>query len=98
MIVIIPHNQYSRNAQSSNRITGHYSPESTVFPIDELHKGRKLGVSYKSLAKKVGIDKSKDEVLHKSYVPCCNRVQMVLFLMLINTTSQELPNTFVVLV
>ena len=38
--------------------------EKPIFTIDELHKSRKLGVSYKSLAKKLGIDKSKDEVLH----------------------------------
>ena len=33
MIIITPRNQYRRNAQSSNRITGHYSPESTVYHI-----------------------------------------------------------------
>ena len=32
MIIINTRNQYRRNAQSLNRITGHYSPESTVCP------------------------------------------------------------------
>jgi hypothetical protein len=39
-----------------------------IFSLDELHRNRKRGLSYKAIAKKVGIDTSKEEVLAVSKV------------------------------
>ena len=34
-----------------------------TFALDELHRNRKHGLSYKAIAKKIGIDTSKEDVL-----------------------------------
>ena len=39
-----------------------------TFSLDELHRNRKRGLSYKAIAKKVGIDTSKEDVLVVSKV------------------------------
>ena len=39
-----------------------------TFALDELHRNRKRGLSYKAIAKKIGIDTSKEDVLAVSRV------------------------------
>ena len=36
MIIITPRNWYRKNAQFSNRMTGHYSPESTISHLQGM--------------------------------------------------------------
>ena len=44
------------------------SGEKPVFSADELYRNRRLGLSFKAISKKLGIDKSKEELLQVSRV------------------------------